>query len=411
MLRRFRLSAAAAVAALALFLAAPPAGLCEGGSVTQINTGWTPAGDLPGKHSLFSAAYCLLAPPDLGMAFFSTAPAGYQVSVGSWLDGAFRDLSLDSSGAAITCSSPAQVALGWATTPGADGRCHLNVAALCGGSVHLAQSAPFAPGETPASWGRRELAQPFGPIETPLSLASVSPQVPLTAWALPPLLCVTHPGGRVYCYDLDPGGSGVLPGQQFTAPQGRCSFAGNLHHCLDGQGRVHMAGTNGDGQLIYTMFRAGDTQAEADSFMNLGQASQNQAWNWVQVGAAPDGTVYVSAFNTAEGSHYVLYQAGSAPEHWYFLVVTSAAGPVGMYNSMAVDNLTGNAVMTFADSEGRARALMVTPDGRWQMTTFDAGYGQPHSTATAAAGGQGDNLWLVEGLDYMSARIGAKIEF
>ncbi|MGD8562474.1 MAG: hypothetical protein PVG03_08060 [Desulfarculaceae bacterium] len=188
-------------------------------------------------------------------------------------------------------------------------------------------------------------------------------------------------------------------------------FTKNLGIRYDKDGGVHMVGTDSSGQLGYVAYAPGSNQPQTETMKWLGQVSSNQSWVMPKVAVAPDGTVYLVAFNSAEGNLYVFHKAGDSADHWFFFAMSSSSGPYGMYPSLAVDNRTNNALISFRNGEGNLSIMILMPDGRNRVETLDLKYGIPYSTAATAGNGTGTVLWPSVGLDSLSVRLGAKLEF
>lgn len=207
---------------------------------------------------------------------------------------------------------------------------------------------------------------------------------------------LTNGTESVYGYDIDYGGSGTVQRQEYTFPPGQRGNWVRIDVTLDGEGRTHMVLTRTDGGMNYHMFQPGSTEADPDSYADLGSASpQTLFWNWPQVGVSPSGWLWASAYNGSEGAIYTFRKEPGA-SHWFFGAATTSTGPMGMFNSMAVDNQTNNAVCSFADSQGHTCILVVKPDGSSKLIRFDSKFGSPYSTAATAGDGKVDIFSLAD---------------
>lgn len=375
---------------LALVAAAPLAAFCD--DVTEIDTGSTPVGNIPGLHQGLAAhQYSYQDSYYLGLAFFKAVGDDYAVSVRFLNNGQYQNLGLENSSAAISCpENPTQAVASISHMPEDPERSVVVVGGICQGAAVIAVIAVPLNNEPvdPSTWRRKQINNPFGAINAPASLSW--PVTLNDSWTIGDRLCLTMSNGSVQCYDLSYGGPNPAQPQEYTVPSGMSPMTGNLNHTIDAQGNMHTVSTDPENQLNYYMYPAGSTQANAGSFKNLNLASQNKSWKWTQVRVAPNGTVYVSAYNPLEGSLYVFYKASDSADHWFFRVFSSSDGPMGMFNSMAVDNQTNNAVCSFADSQGHTCVLIVKPDGSSKLIRFDSKYGSPHSTAATAGDGKAD---------------------
>lgn len=407
-----------AVSVLTLFMiaAAPSAGLCDEWTVDQLDLGATPVDPLPGLHQGLAARYGSWwntgERPPLGLAFAKKLSGSfYEISFGFVFNGKYTDLGLQDSSAAISCPNPTQVTMGLAQMPGSDIQGVLNVAALCDGQLHVAQG--IVEGELS---GDHEIRFGVDYFTADLhifneDLNSISNDSRLVDGVLYQSVCGAD-GEGVYCWDPGIRPEGPVPRERFMPPAGQASFTSRINHAYDGQGRIHMVGADRDGRLGYGRFPAGGTQADAGSFYWVGVASRNQSWDWTQVKVAPDGMVWISAFNTAEGAIYVFNKEPDSADHWYFTVVKTSGGPMGKYNSMAIEPRTGNAFLVFSDEQGHARVMTVTKARQIMMQIFDAAYGQPYSTDIDTYEGMVDALSLGGILnDPRLVRLGAKVDF
>ncbi len=403
------------VFAIALIAAAPSTGLCDEWTVDQLDLGATPVDPLPGLHQGLAARYGNLwntgERPPLGLAFAKKLSDNfYEISFGFVFNGKYTDLGLQDSSAAMACPNPTHVTMGLAQMPGSDTQAVMNVAALCDGQLSISQGIVdgVLAGDDDIKFGVNWwLADPEPGERDPNSISADSI---LAGDTLYQTVCGAD-GDSVYCWDPGVGRGGPAERQQYTAPSGPF-FTSNLNHSYDDQGRIHMIGTDSDGRLGYALFPAGSTQADAGSIYWVGDASINQAWDWTQVKVAPDGMVWISAFNTKEGSIYVWNKEADSANHWYFIAVKTPDGPLGKYNSMAVESRSGNAVMLFSNERGHAVVMTVDKARQIMTRTFDAAHGQPYSTGIDAGAGIADGLWFGGDInDPRVVRLGAKIDF
>jgi len=407
------------VLAAAMVATAPLTASCD--DVTEVETEKWPIGQLDGLNQGMAASRDYYwegdgdgSAPEL-VVFYTDPPDGLsrtqalnkEMAAGMYYQGSYQDLGMENSSGAISCPNPRQVDVAMVRSSQYQGQRMAVVAGLCSGAAEIAQvlinMEPGGEGglNVSAEWSRPDVQ--FDSTSQPDSISVAASN----SFDLEPLeeMSACTGGSSIECAK---GTGGVL---NTVIRLGGNRFGSNIHHTYDSNGDIHMVGVDADGKLGYARFPRGSTQADAGSVTELGQASQNQSWNWNQIAAGPDGTMYVSTFNPLEGDLYVFYKAADSPNHWYYFALSSSGGPMGMYNSMAVDSLTGNAILTFADSEGHTRIMIVSPDGRRQTTTFDPSYGQPHSTATTAGNGFGSSLWINGLGDTGVFQFGARFDF
>ncbi|MGD8562473.1 MAG: hypothetical protein PVG03_08055 [Desulfarculaceae bacterium] len=380
-----------AVSFLALFMitAAPLAAFGDDCPCSQTDVGATAASNLPDLKRGIALAGASWAPPGQGSYAFGmvkTLGEDYAVTarfLHNTLTNAITDLGIELSDGAINCPDPRYIDMSLAQMPGSENLGVLNVAALCGGTIYGSQIIvdPANPEQPGSDWIKQEFDKAVG--MNSMSASSVN-----VGGFLYQTVCGAD-GSGVYCWNLD-----LQPVQrrQFTAPMGQTFFTSRINHTHDSQGNIHMVGTDSNGRLGYAKFPAGSSEADASSIKWVGDASNNQSWDWTQVGVAPQGTVYISAFNTHEGDLYIFHKESGSVNHWFFNAIGSPDGEVGKYNSMAVDNTTGAAVIRYADSQGMPAGVLINPQGEMKWSgfpgwPFPAGESNINSTATAAQNG------------------------
>jgi hypothetical protein len=393
----------------ALIMGAPMAALCDDGRDMRLDTGGDkPIPDGPGVTRAISAqALPELNPggePPMVFAFSNRQP--YTSGLAGYYDAYYLDSKKDflnklDASQPTDCADYKNTAISAALADLSEEnrRALINVVGLCSRRPRGAQGS-FSPDTQAVAW-------------VPLDMQGSGEYQDLVTDA-------RRVGDRIYQVVCGTNEFGVTcwePGMMSTAPlpfqlyhlSGGAKFTDNLDVRYDYQGGLHMVGTDESGQLGYVAYPAGSNQPISESFKWLGEASLTQAWDWPQVGVAPDGTAYSAAFNSAEGYLYVFYKAADSPDHWFYRAMRSSSGPYGKYLSLAVDNKTGNAIISFRNGEGSLSIMILRPDG--SSRTFAANSDNPYSTAAAAGNGFGVAFYPALGLEVISCRLGAKLEF
>jgi hypothetical protein len=390
---------------LTMIAGAPLPGRCDDGTIYQIDPGATPVGDIEGLNQGIAAQRVPWNQDWNAIGMVKTLGEDYSVGarfLHNTITNAIVDLGIKLPEGDSNCPDPQDVSLSLAQIPGSDTQGSMVVAARCGGTISASQAIVDTSQDEPR--GSDWIKQAF---DEAVNMNSMSAAAVFAGGSTYQTVCGAN-GSGVYCWAV---GGQIVERREFTAPTAESFLVSSVNHAYDDQANIHMVGVTTGGELTYAKFPKGSNQADPDSVKNLGQASQNQSWKWNQVRVAPNGTVYISSYNALEGILYVFYKASDSADHWYFRAFSSSDGPMGMRNSMAVDNQTNNAVCTFADSAGHLCVLIVKPDGSSKLTTFGS-LSEIFGTATTAGDGKGDSYSL-DGtkLPFIPCLPGARLEF
>lgn len=202
-------------------------------------------------------------------------------------------------------------------------------------------------------------------------------------------VCVTS-GGSLYCGQI-PADAGPAPPVNMNRMDWGFAPQDDLDLAHDNDGNLHVVATTTDGGLAYGKFPNGSNQA-SDSQM-IGDPGQD--WDFPAINVGPNGSVWVSAHSRGHGN--LAIWRWNVEVGWVKSEVNPGPGDqVGMYNSMAVDPVTGIAYFTYAHSSGRTKIAQVMPCGTIDWIWLDAALGQAYSTGTWAYDGQQKHFFLVD---------------
>ena len=203
-------------------------------------------------------------------------------------------------------------------------------------------------------------------------------------------VCVTS-GGSLYCGQI-PADAGPAPPVNMNRMDWGFAPQGDLDLAHDNDGNLHVVATTTDGGLAYGKFPNGSTQA-SDSGL-LADPADNMKFPAIDV--APDGKVWASGHSQSRGNLIIWRWNNEFGRLTWSEINPGPGDQVGMYNSMAVDPVTGNAYFTYAHSSGRTKIAQVMPCGETTWTWLDAELGQAYSTGTWAYNGQQKHFFLVD---------------